>query len=427
MTDPAVSARAAAVALIGAVLDDGLALSDLVDAPEGPLAGLSGPERARAQRLALATLRGLSRADACLKPFLRRFPPPPARDVLRLATVEMRALGGDPHGVVNSAVGLLRAERRTSRQAGLANAVLRRVAETQDPAWDDLQPQRLPNWIRGRVSAAWGGRVVARIEAAQAHPPPVDLTLRDPATATELAADLGAEVLPTGGLRLTRPGQISALPGYAEGRWWVQDAAAGLAARALAVRPGETVLDLCAAPGGKTLQLAAAGAEVTALDVSNRRLARLRDNLDRTGLAAQVIAVDALAWSGGPFDAILLDAPCSATGTIRRHPDLPFAKEAAQLKPLVALQAALIERAAGWLKPGGRLVYCTCSLFREEGEDQATAALARGVGLVPTPEALDLPGVEAAWRSDEGLRLRPDYWPDRGGMDGFFIAAFRKV
>ena len=205
----------------------------------------------------------------------------------------------------------------------------------------------------------------------------------------------------------------------------MQDAAAAVPARLLAVKAGETVLDLCAAPGGKTLQLAAAGASVLALDVSEVRLARLRENLVRAGLTAEVVAADALDWQPGEaFDAILLDAPCSATGTIRRHPELPFVKDGSDLPGLVALQAQLIDRALGWLRPGGRLVFATCSLLPEEGEGQLAGALARHPGLVV--ERVDLPGVDPAWWTEAGgLRTRPDHWAARGGMDGFFMARLR--
>ncbi|MFN3327168.1 MAG: RsmB/NOP family class I SAM-dependent RNA methyltransferase, partial [Bryobacteraceae bacterium] len=230
--------------------------------------------------------------------------------------------------------------------AGLVNAVLRALPE--DGMFDGLPPQRLPRWLRQPLVHAWGREAVGAIEAVQAREPPLDLTLRPGFPAPE------GEVLPTGSLRLTSAGQVSALPGYAAGGWWVQDAAAALPARLLAARPGERVLDLCAAPGGKTLQLAAAGAEVTALDISEPRMARLRANLARTGLSARVVVADALHWQpDGIFDAILLDAPCSATGTIRRHPDLPFVKDGSEVAGLVALQAQLLDRALGWLKPGG--------------------------------------------------------------------------
>jgi 16S rRNA (cytosine967-C5)-methyltransferase len=227
--------------------------------------------------------------------------------------------------------------------------------------------------------------------------------------------------LPNGSIRLAHSGQISALPGYASGDWWVQDAAASMAARLLNAQPGEAVLDLCAAPGGKTMQLADAGARVTALDISAPRLERLRENLARTGLQAEVVVADALEWAPATtYDAILLDAPCSATGTIRRHPDLPHVKDGSDLPALISLQAALMDRALGWLKPGGRLVFCTCSLLPEEGEHQLTAALSRHPGLsVLRP---DLPGIAPEWITPAGgLRLRPDHWADLGGMDGFFM------
>jgi 16S rRNA (cytosine967-C5)-methyltransferase len=193
----------------------------------------------------------------------------------------------------------------------------------------------------------------------------------------------------------------------------------------LAPGRGASVLDLCAAPGGKTMQLAAMGARVTALDISEARMARVTENLARVGLSADTVVADALDWEGGPFDAVLLDAPCSATGTIRRHPDLPFVKDEAQLAALVGLQSALLDRAIALVRPGGRVVFCTCSLLPEEGEAQVEAALSRHAGLVPLPEALALPGVDPAWIGPLGLRLRPDFWADRGGMDGFFIACLR--
>jgi 16S rRNA (cytosine967-C5)-methyltransferase len=261
---------------------------------------------------------------------------------------------------------------------------------------------------------------VTAIETVQSQEPPLDLTLREGFPHPEGA------LLPTGSLRLRSPGQLSTLPGYAEGGWWVQDAAAALPAKLLQPQPGERILDLCAAPGGKTLQLAAAGAEVTALDISAPRMARVEANLARTGLTATLVTADALHWQPEtPFDAILLDAPCSATGTIRRHPDLPFVKDGSELPSLTTLQTQLIDRALIWLKPGGRLVFSTCSLLPEEGEAQLTAALHRHPTL--TAERTALAGIDPAWWTPEGaLRLRPDYWAETGGMDGFFMVRLRK-
>jgi 16S rRNA (cytosine967-C5)-methyltransferase len=420
MATEGLAARQAAVAILDAVLGERQPLSDVLAASDGPLSRLAPIDRARAQRLALTTLRHVEPADRVLAPHLRRPPPRGVTNVLRMAVCEHAVDGTAPHAVVNVAVELVRAGRRTGAFAGLANAVLRRVTEQSSP-FAGLPPQRLPQWLRQPLVRLWGREVMSAIEAVQARTPPIDLTLREGATPPE-----GALRLPTGSCRLTEPGQISALSGYDEGHWWVQDAAAALPARILSPRAGERILDLCAAPGGKTLQLAAAGAQVTALDISGPRLERLRQNLARTGLAAQIVVGDALHWDPpAPFDAILLDAPCSATGTIRRHPDLPFVKDGTEVEGLADLQARMIDRALAMLVSGGRLVFCTCSLLPEEGEAQVLAALARHPGL--TVEPPDFPGLDPRWRSAEGgLRLRPDHWAEHGGMDGFYMACLRK-
>ncbi len=422
MAEDALTARRAALGLLLRVTEDRRLMSDLLP---GALQDLAPEDRARAQRLALTVLRWMDRADRMLGPFLKARPQPAVLHLLRLGLVEMAVDGAAPHGVVDSAVSLARERSDSARAAGLVNAVLRRVAGRLGQ-WDGLPVPRLPKWLRKRLLAVYGKAAVEAMEAAHAAGAPLDLTAREDAAA--VAAQVGGVVLPTGSVRLAAARQVSALPGYAAGDWWVQDAAAALPARVLAPRPGERVLDLCAAPGGKTLQLAAAGAAVTALDISAKRLERLAENLARTRMAADCIAADALHWTpAAPFDAVLLDAPCTATGTIRRHPDLPYAKDGTELAALADLQAALIDRAAGVLRPGGRLVYCTCSLLPEEGEAQVAAALKRRSDLAPDPAALDLPGIEPAWRGEAGLRLRTDYWADRGGMDGFFVASLRKA
>jgi 16S rRNA (cytosine967-C5)-methyltransferase len=406
-----VAARAAAVAILDAVLGEGHMLSEVAEATLAP------GDRARAQRLAETVLRQLEPADKLLDRHLRKAPPLHVMNVLRLAVIE-RATGAPAHGVVNAAVDIVRRGKRTAHMAGLVNAVLRALPETG--VLEGAAPQKLPRWLRQPLVHTYGREIVTAIEAVQAQDPVVDLTLRPGFPAPE------GEILPTGSLRLHGGGQISALPGFEQGGWWVQDAAAALPARLLDAQPGETVLDLCAAPGGKTLQLAAAGALVTALDISGPRMARLAENLARTRLSAVLVTADALNWEPeGRFDAILLDAPCSATGTIRRHPDLPFIKDGSDIADLVALQAALLDRALGWLKPGGRLVFATCSLLPEEGEAQLAAVVDRHPGLRTEP--LALPGVDPAWWTETGgLRLRPDLWADKGGMDGFFMARLRQ-
>jgi 16S rRNA (cytosine967-C5)-methyltransferase len=421
MAAEGLAARAAAVGLLCAILDDGAMLSDALADVTGPLAGLGPSDRARAKRLATVTLRHVEQADRVLAPHLRKAPMDLVMNVLRLAVVEMVVLGAASHGVVNAGVEIVRHGNRTGHMTGLVNAVLRKVAAVEAP-FAKLPPQRLPMWLRKPLVARFGRDVVTAIEGVQALSPPLDLTLK-PGVEVDIP---GAEALPTGSLRLVDPGQVSSLPGYAEGAWWVQDAGAALAVQLVGVVAGKRVLDLCAAPGGKTMQLAANGADVTALDISGPRMAVVAENLARTGLAAKLVVDDALVWEGeGGFDAILLDAPCSATGTIRRHPDLPFVKDGSELPVLVDLQAKLFDRALGLLNPGGRLVYCTCSLLADEGEDQLSAALLRHPALkVIAPE---IAGVAPAWITPDGaLRLRPDYWADKGGMDGFFMVCVQK-
>ena len=416
----------AALDLVAQVLERKRGLSEVLLAPPASLSALPPDGRARAQRLAADLFRHGPRADHLLRRALRKAPPEPVHWVLRLAVIEMLALGTAPHGAINDAVTLTRDWAGQARLAALVNAVLRQMATLGAQDWAQAPVARLPNWLRGALQNAYGAKVTAAIETAHASPPPLDLTLRG-----DRPDGLAGTHLPTGSLRLDAGVQVSALPGFDTGAWWVQNAAAALPARLLAPQPGMRVLDLCAAPGGKTLQLAAMGAAVTALDLSAPRLERLRENLRRTGLQAEIVVADALDWQApAPFDAILLDAPCSATGTIRRHPELPLVRDRAQLKALVALQAALLARATdpgqGLLRAGGSVVYCTCSLLPEEGEAQVRAALAANPGLRVVPPAL--PGIAPEWVTDEGgLRTRPDHWSDLGGLDGFYMAHLQHV
>lgn len=403
-------ARLAAVDLLDQVVEQGRPLSET-----DRLDKLAPSDRAAAQRLATETLRGLERADRLLKAHLRKRPVPRVMNILRLGTVEL-CLGGAAHGVVSDCVDIAAAGKHTQGARGLVNAVLRKIAAEGPEAWGKQRIPRLPKWLRAPLVEAWGPQAVASMERVHFEGAPLDLT---PKPGADLSA-LGGEVLSTGSVRLRGAGQVSALPGFAEGDWWVQDAAAALPAQLLGDVAGQSVLDMCAAPGGKTLQLAAAGGDVTALDLSEARLARVRENLDRTKLKATLIAGDAFEHEGR-YDAILLDAPCSATGTIRRHPDLPYAHEGERIAELIGLQEAMLDHALTLLKPGGRLVYATCSLIPDEGECQIDEALLRHQDLkVIRPEA---PWIEDNWRSEEGgLRLRPDFWAAKGGMDGFYMA-----
>lgn len=422
MSQQGLAPRRAALHLIDEITGNGKLLSELVGA--GALQHLAPEDRARAQRLALETLRGMNRADRMLGRFLQKTPPLTVRNVLLLGTVEI-AGGAAGHGVVNACVEMVARDKRTSSMKGLVNAVMRKIAADGPEGWAKLAVPRMPGWLRGPLSDAYGRDVVIAMEAAHFAGAPLDLTAKSDPKA--VADAVGGKVLPTGSVRLADGGQVSALAGYEAGDWWVQDAAAAIPVLVLAPQKGEVILDLCAAPGGKTMQIAAAGAQVVAVDASAGRMARVEENLQRVGLAAETVVSDAFSYETDGFDAVLLDAPCSATGTIRRHPDLPHAKDGSEFGALIEQQSRMIDHALALLKPGGRLVFCTCSLLPDEGEVQVDEALERHEGLTVDADAVLVDGVDPAWRTREGgLRLRPDYWADYGGMDGFYIAMLRK-
>jgi 16S rRNA (cytosine967-C5)-methyltransferase len=409
MEDPT---RDAAFDLLSAVLDRRRTLEEAIAA----LPPIAPRDRAAAHRLAAATLRRLGSLDAVLEPLLHRAPPMPVRHILRLGAAGLLLLDTPPHAAVATAVALARA-RGFAPFAGLVNAVLRRVAAAGPTALAELDGPRLdtPTWLW----AAWGAEARAIAEAHQ-HEAPLDLTLMPGA-----APPPGGIALPTGSWRYppgTRPAELA---GFDQGAFFVQDAAAALPARLLAPRAGERVLDLCAAPGGKAAQLAAAGAHLTAIDRDPARVARLRENFARLHLSAEIITADAATWRApAPFDAVLLDAPCSATGTIRRHPDVPHLKRPRDLVMLTAQQDRLLDAAAAALRPGGRLVYAVCSLQPEEGPARAAAALSR-LPLRPDPiRADELPGLAAALTPSGHARTTPAMWAALGGIDGFFLARF---
>ncbi len=416
-------ARRTAHHLLMQITGEGRLMSELIAG--GALAQLPNEDRARAQRLATDALRGLDRADRMLKPYLKKTPPDHVMNALRLGVIEL--CGGEaPHGVVNAYVEIVSRNKRTQAMKGLTNAVLRKIAAEGSDGWTKRAVPLTPGWLRQPLVAAWGREAVTGMEGAHFAGAPLDLTPKTDAIAVANAT--GGTVLPTGSVRLTSHGQVSALPGYAAGDWWVQDAAAAIPVKTLGDVTGLKVVDLCAAPGGKALQLAAGGADVTAVDMSERRMARVAENLTRVGLTARTVTSDAFAFSETGFDAVLLDAPCSATGTIRRHPDLPYAKDGSEFGALIDQQETMIDHALTLLKPSGRLVFCTCSLLPDEGEVQIEEALCRHPDLTIDPEALNIPGIDADWITPEGgLRLRPDYWPDLGGMDGFYVAVLRKA
>ena len=421
MSKSGYQARRSAVHLLDQVMDKGRLLSEVIGG--GALQKLAPEDRARAQRLATETLRNLERADRILQKHLKKTPAITVQNVLRMATVEL-CQGGAAHGVINDAVEIVAKGKRTAGMKGLTNAVLRKVADKGVDEWEKLRVPRLPKWLRKPLAQAYGNEAMLSIEAAHFAGAPLDLTAKGDAAA--VAEAVGGELLPTGSVRLQDAGQVTALEGFKQGAWWVQDAAAAIPARVLNVQPGEKVLDLCAAPGGKTMQLAAAGAKVTAVDDNPVRMERLQENMKRVQLKANVVVGDVMAQEG-QYDAILLDAPCSATGTIRRHPDLPFAKDGSEFGDLIGMQEVFLDHAIGLLKPGGRLVFCTCSLLPDEGELQVEEAVERWADVTVDREAVLVDGVDPSWVTEEGgLRLRPDYWADKGGMDGFYVALLRK-
>lgn len=428
MAKAGLSARIAALNLLDGVFFEARPLSDMTDAGSDIMRKLSGSERARAQSLVLSTLRHLEPIDMLLDFYLKKEPHLRARHVMRLCAAELLVDGISPHAAIDSAVNLAKLSRKTEHMSGLVNAVCRKLNTEGREHWEKHPTQQLPHYLRSIMLKDHGDDAVALMEEAHTVGAPLDITVKNAGDMPELQELLQAEVIGDNNLRLNKPGQVSALPGFDEGAWWVQDFAASLPARCLTDLEGKSVLDLCAAPGGKTLQLAAAGGDVTAMDLSKHRLVRVHENLKRTGLSAKVVTADALTWKPGvEYDAILLDAPCTATGTVRRHPDLPFLKDKDAIKSLVALQEEMLQRAFAWLKPGGQMIYSTCSLLRQEGEGQIETFLDRNKSAAVMPIDAEALTVPSEWVSDQGyLRTLPSYWPEKGGLDGFFIAKLVK-
>jgi 16S rRNA (cytosine967-C5)-methyltransferase len=394
--------REAAFALLTAVLERHRTLEDALNA----LPAMEPRDRAAGHRLAATVLRRTGTLDAVLEPLMRKAPPDPVRNVLRIGAAGLLLLDVPPHAAVATAVALARTAGLTPF-AGLVNAVLRKVASSGTAVLDT------PAWLW----ASWGADARAIAEAHQ-HEAPLDLTLKPGIPVPE-----GGTLLPTGSVRYPAGTHVGDVPGFAEGRLWVQDAAAALPVFLLAPRPGERIADLCAAPGGKTAQLAASGAHVTAVERDPVRLKRLAENLARWGLEAELIAADVTTWTPPAlFDAILLDAPCAATGTIRRHPDVTHLKRPRDIKALAEAQEALLAASGRMLRPGGRLIYSVCSLQPEEAAPRLAAA---GLRIDPF-RAEELPGLPEAINAEGFSRTHPAMWADLGGMDGFFTARLIK-
>ena len=419
------ASRQAALEILVSCLDKGQPLDEALARHAG-FAGLDPRDRAFVRLLLATTLRRLGEIDVVLAALVERpleGPNAAGRQVLRLGAAQLLFLGTAAHAAVDTSVRLIE-DAHLPHLKGLANAVLRRISRDGVSILGDRDPARLntPQWLWQSWAAAYGEDATRAIAAAHLIEAPLDLT---PRSNTDFwAGQLEAEVLPTGTLRRTGGGHIAELPGFAEGTWWVQDAAATLPVRLLGDIAGKRVADLCAAPGGKTLQLCAAGAAVTAVDISARRMIRVGENLARAGLAAELITADASKWTPEEkFDAILLDAPCSGTGTLRRHPDIAWLKDEEDVGRLTLTQDRLLLHAVDLLRPGATLVYAVCSLQEDEGLARIEALLAREPRLKRVPvQPVELPGLENAATKDGDVRTLPSMWPERGGLDGFYIA-----
>jgi 16S rRNA (cytosine967-C5)-methyltransferase len=424
-------ARRAAVELLSAVLQKKQPLDDILgrSLEKGAMFNLTARDRALTRAIVGTSLRRKGQLDHVLGAFLERGLPEKSGTlypILLSAAAQLVFLKTPPHAAIGLAVTLAQYDPKAKRYDKLVNAVLRKVASEGEAIAASLDEARVntPDWLWTRWVSYWGEARTRAIAEAQLIEPPLDLTVK---SEPELWAErLSGRVLPTGSVRLLPKGRIEQLPGFEDGAWWVQDVAAALPARLLGDVAGKGVADLCAAPGGKTAQLILAGASMVAVDSSKTRLGLLAENLARLGLQAELVQADAASWQPGEqFDAVLLDAPCSSTGTIRRHPDIPYTKSPKDIVALAALQARLLDNAARLVKPGGKLVFSTCSLEPEEGEAQIASLLVRNEALSVDPIGADELFGQTAWIEPSGclrtfpyeLRLESPEW---SGMDGFF-------
>nr|WP_267210597.1 transcription antitermination factor NusB [Chelatococcus asaccharovorans] len=448
---PGLAARRMAAVALTRILGHSEGLDDLFESGAGrrgtardkkPAGGPGGAEldprdRALARAITTAALRRLGTLRQAIGERLQKGLPRNSgalEAILLVGAAQLLLLDVPDHAAVTTAVDLARRDSRAFPYAKLVNAVLRRIAADRDAILAASDPFDIdtPPWLRARWSDAYGEATARQIASAHGREPSVDITVK--ADAPSWAEQLGGILLPTGSIRLTARTPVVDLPGYGEGAWWVQDAAAALPAKLLKVKPGETVLDLCAAPGGKTAQLAAAGAKVTAVDRAEARLDRLKANMHRLKLAVTCLRADVGSLDHAPADAVLLDAPCSATGTIRRHPDVAWTKRPDDIPALAAIQFQLLDHAAGLVKRGGVLVYCTCSLEPEEGELQISAFLARHPDFHREAiTAAELGGLGDLVTRDGDLRSLPSASIPLAdgtildGLDGFYAARLRRV
>jgi len=437
---PGLAARRIAADILDGVLHKRRTLDDQLDgaAAHPGLKALADRDRALMRRLVATILRRLGTLGHVLSRLLDRGIPtdaPRAQSALLIGAAQILWMDVPDHAAVDLSVRLVQSDRRAAKYAGLVNAVLRRCAREGQPLIDEVKLQTLdvPPWLLARWTAHYGESVARDIAVAIGHEPSLDITVKS--DAAQWATRLHGETLPTGTVRTLLQGSVTMLPGFAEGQWWVQDAAAALPVRLFGDVTGKTIADLCAAPGGKTAQLVQAGARVTAIDRSPGRMARLRDNLARLTLEAEAVVTDAAEWqgpnNGGSFDGILVDAPCASTGTIRRHPDVAWLRQEADIGTLMALQKRLLQKAVALLRPGGTLVYCTCSLEPEEGEQAISALLAAESTVRRAPiDAGEVAGLAEIVTAEGDLRTLPCHLPHDdprlGGLDGFYAARLAK-
>ncbi len=437
-----IAARDLALVMLVGVLDRHRSFDDALATAfaSGKGLALEPRDRGLARLIAATVLRRKGVIEAVLAQFMEKPLPPryeDARRIMLVAAAQILYLDTPPHAAVSLAVSQCRRQPAIQHLAKLVNAVLRRIAMEGRSVLDDMDAFKasIPAWLSHSLVETYGEEKARQIADASLREAPLDLTVKTAGDVAIWAERLGGVLLETGTVRLASGGRIEDRDGYGEGDWWVQDAAAALPARLLGDDlAGREVADLCAAPGGKTAQLAAKGANVTAVDVSAARLKRVAENLDRLGLSAQIVEADVAEWQPGrTFDAVLLDAPCSASGTIRRHPDILHLKREEDIDALVRIQSRLLDRAADLVRPGGTLVYCTCSLGRAEGESRIQSFLDRHKDFERAPILPGEAGIEASWITREGaLRTLPSDTPkgdpDGRGMDGFYAARLtRKV
>lgn len=426
---PGIGSRAAALDLLR-LTGEGRTLDDALETCRS-FAALEGSDRGFARAIASTTLRRRGTLDGVIDSYLReplKRRQAHIRDILRITAAQLCLMDTEAHAAAWSAVELAKLRAESQGYTKLVNAVARRMAQTGKAKAEGAALRAdTPGWLWRRLARAHGAKTAGLIAGSHRKEPPLDLSLKDPDAAPPWPEDVTAQRLGRRTVRM-RSTRVAELPGYEEGAFWVQDLAASLPADILAPAEGSDVLDLCAAPGGKTMQLAALGARVTAVDSSEMRLRRLERNLARTGLAADVVQADVLTWEPrAAVSHILLDAPCSATGTIRRNPDLLWTSREDQLPGLTRLQAAMLDRAADFLRPGGHLVYAVCSLLPEEGEEQVEALLARRDDMRRVPiTGAEVGGLPVLAKSGD-VRCLPHRLPAEGGMDGFFISRLEKT